>query len=160
MIIRITDGSTTQTLAAGSARAVGEPVGPDGLRISGPVKVQERSRLRAASAKYKSRGNMQTSIAFRSSYEFASVGLAQQFVLLWRATIIREGTVTLQTTGGAVSTISDCVVVDPVCQQYGCTVYVDYQILGGAQAYELPEGIDADGFTMVDADGNTMVFQP
>jgi hypothetical protein len=133
MHIRLTDGTTSSTLAAGAARALGVPIGPSTLRISGPVTAQAQPRLRAKAARFRNRGNMQTSVSFRSWWEFDSVAKAEDFALSYRTLVQREGSLLMEDSNGVVSAVSDCVLLDVACAQIGCTVTVDYSIAGGAQ---------------------------
>lgn len=134
MLIRITDGTTTQTLAAGSARAVGLPIGPSGLSISGPVQAQPRTFMRGSAAKFANRGNKTTSIAFSVFYEFASIDVAEAFVCTHRSTVLRAGTLEMESTNGAISQVADAVMLDPAIRQItGVSIRVDYSIQGGAE---------------------------
>lgn len=165
MIIRIKNGATTQTLAAGDARVVGQPLGPVGLSLSGPVDVQSRKFLRGPAAKFSSRGNKQTLLGFSVYYEFGSIELAQAFIMSWRETVLREGTIEMVSEAGAVNSIANAVLIDPAITQItGVSVRVDYIIQGGAESYAAEPAapaaaVDADGEAMFDSDGEEMIFQ-
>jgi hypothetical protein len=159
MHIRLTDGTNSSTLAAGSARALGVPIGPSALRISGPITAQAQPRLRAPATRFRNRGNMQTSIAFTSYFEFSTIAHAEIFALSYRTDVQREGSLIMRVEGGGESVVADCVLTDAAVTHTGVTVRVDYSIVGGETTFNLPEGVDADTNTMVDANGNTMVFQ-
>jgi len=161
MIIRITDGESTSTLAAGPARVVGQARGPSGFSMSGRTSVQQRSFLRAAASSNVDRGNLQTQLQFSSHYEFASVAAASLFAATHVATVMRSHTVELVLYDGTMVVVSDAVLLDPQLRWTGRSVDVAYSIVGGAQAVvAAPEAAyDADGEEMVEADGEPMVFQ-
>ena len=156
MIIRITDGSTTQTLAAGPARDTGLPVGPSGLRIAAPTTIQPRPRLRAGAVKNSDRGNVAASVAFSVFYEFDSYNAAEYFIATHRLSVLRSGTLQLVTDLGGINAYSDSVVADPqISQINGVSIRVDYQVACGPETYSPP------AFTITEPSGGWLrTFDP
>jgi len=120
----------------GSARGTGKMIGPDGLRIVGAVNAQIAERLRADNAKVYNRENARSEISFRVWREFNSDLDAEYWLLRHAATVQREDTLYMyaQASNGNTTrvTVSNCVLTLAEISHQGVSVFIAYQITGGA----------------------------
>lgn len=140
MRITLKSGDTELTLAHGSARTVSTlvnpyHVGPDRLRLAGPVALQVREFLRGSSAKASARGNVRSEVEFSVAAEFGSVQDAEYYAVLYAADVQRSGTLYLyvESAGGDRRTVKvpDAVLEDPAIEPRGVSVLIQYTITGG-----------------------------
>lgn len=138
MKIYVKDSTTAAEtlLAAGSARAIGAPVGPSSLSLSGSVAEQLRKFLRGTSAANTNRGNDQSRISWTVNYEFASQLAAETFAITHSADVQRGDQLRLvvDNPGGesVVVKIPDAVIGQVAIAFAGVGVSVTYSANGGA----------------------------
>jgi len=135
MQIIIKSDTAETTLVAGSARVLGQPVGPSGLSLSGSVATQLREYLRAESAVNTDRGNSRSAIAWTVNYEFADALLAETFAVTHAADVQRtdELRLVVANPGGesVIVSIPDTVIADVAIALRGVAVSVTYTAQGG-----------------------------
>jgi len=120
----------------GTERAVDKNVGPNNLRITGEVSAQVAQRLRATSAKVFNRDNQRVTVTFDIWREFSTPLNAEYWLLSHIKNAQREDTLYLHAQGAAGNkirvTLSDCVLTVVALSHQGVSVFVSYQIVGGA----------------------------
>ena len=107
-----------------------------GLHIIPKIQVQEDNLIRSANAVVYDRKNLTTNISFGTTRVFDTPAAAEAWSLGYDANMPRTGTLILesQLTGGGVSRqfLAGAVVHPPSRQVTGCSVQLQYSIIGGA----------------------------
>ena len=127
MRVSITSGGTTHHLAGESGISEKVHSSAANIQVSANIATQSRGGVRKASAGVFNRRNLTTTVSFSTSRLFATVALAEAWVLAYDRTFLATGTVTMGT-----NVMLNAVVLPPTRRVDGCSVFLDYTIIGGA----------------------------
>jgi hypothetical protein len=104
---------------------------PSGFSIHTERNTQVRQALRATAARDSDRGNLQTNVTFSVTRYFATVQLAESYILTHASTIPGGGTVVFQTVGNTNFYLTNAVVKTTDSKHTGRTTLHSYSISGG-----------------------------
>lgn len=132
MLIKITSGSVTETLAQGFTQDLETPVLQGSVTFNDSVMMQVMQRLRAEAVTVKNRGNKSVRGSFSAATAFDSYEAAVRHAYTHPNRVLREGSIIIEVDANYKTTIASAVINSVDAQTDGARTLVTYQFSGGA----------------------------